>query len=67
MRPEIKPRSLEHMASDRVEKVATSAATQIDDAERREALRKMAKLAAYTAPAMIALLTGESAVFASPG
>jgi hypothetical protein len=39
---------------------ATANNEQNADEERREALRKLGKYAAYTAPAMLAMLTGEA-------
>ena len=39
----------------------TSGAPSSVDAERREALRKLGKYAAYTAPAMLTMLTSEAA------
>jgi hypothetical protein len=53
------------MKSSAVERVetATRAAGQPDE-ERREALRNMGKFAAYTAPALITMLSSEKAVSA---
>jgi hypothetical protein len=53
------------MASSEVEKCeSSSAAAGSVDKERRNALRQMAKFGAYTAPALLVMLSSEQAVAA---